>query len=157
MTYKEKLQTEDWKIRRIMIIQKDKYACQICGKLGYDNCLNIVGIKNGDEIKLFDEPLICPDEESLELNVHHKCYRKGREPWDYNDDELITLCPECHKKIHEVSTIPIINNSGVLISNASKCERCGGYGYLPKYSHIQSGVCFKCWGEGVNLNILDNI
>lgn len=27
--------------------------------------------------------------------------------------------------------------------------RCGGSGYMP-YPHIQSGICFRCWGTGVD-------
>lgn len=26
------------------------------------------------------------------------------------------------------------------------CPRCGGTGYLPKYRHIEHGICFKCRG-----------
>lgn len=28
------------------------------------------------------------------------------------------------------------------------CERCGGSGYIQRYSHICNGICFKCNGEG---------
>lgn len=28
------------------------------------------------------------------------------------------------------------------------CSRCGGSGYLSKYSHVQGGVCFRCGGSG---------
>ena len=155
MTYKEKLQTEDWRIRRIWIIQKDNYVCQVCGKLGFDECLVITGLGDGDNVEQLEEPIIAPDEDSLELNVHHTCYRYGRDPWDYPDKELVTLCPECHKKIHEEQTIPVLDDNGRIIKNTTKCDRCGGYGYIPEYSHIQSGICFKCWGEGIILNILD--
>lgn len=31
------------------------------------------------------------------LNVHHRFYRKGAEPWDYELEELICLCDECHE------------------------------------------------------------
>ena len=27
------------------------------------------------------------------------------------------------------------------------CPRCGGTGYLPQYSHIEGGICFKCRGN----------
>ena len=27
------------------------------------------------------------------------------------------------------------------------CSRCGGSGYIPKWSHIANGVCFKCGGS----------
>ena len=41
---------------------------------------------------------------------------------------------------------------GWLIGNLAICDRCGGSGYLPQYSHVEDGVCFKCGGEGVVLN-----
>lgn len=37
----------------------------------------------------------CCGEED-ELQVHHTLYKTGKEPWDYEDNELITLCKECH-------------------------------------------------------------
>ncbi len=39
----------------------------------------------------------CGDVEST-LHVHHKFYVFGREPWEYENDELITLCWECHEE-----------------------------------------------------------
>ncbi len=27
------------------------------------------------------------------------------------------------------------------------CTRCGGSGYIPKWSHIANGVCFQCGGR----------
>lgn len=35
------------------------------------------------------------------LNVHHRYYVKGREPWDYPNNALITLCLNCHELAHE--------------------------------------------------------
>lgn len=34
------------------------------------------------------------------IQVHHLVYRKGRHIWEYDVDELIPLCKECHQKIH---------------------------------------------------------
>ena len=31
------------------------------------------------------------------LNVHHHWYESNRDPWDYPDSGLITLCEDCHK------------------------------------------------------------
>ena len=38
----------------------------------------------------------CFNSEST-LMVHHRIYISGQEPWDYDDDLLITLCEDCHK------------------------------------------------------------
>lgn len=37
------------------------------------------------------------------LEVHHIKYRNGIAPWEYNDDEMITLCMYCHGAIHGLS------------------------------------------------------
>jgi hypothetical protein len=42
----------------------------------------------------------CYDETET-LNVHHKLYRKDANPWDYELEELICLCHNCHQYIHE--------------------------------------------------------
>ena len=41
----------------------------------------------------------CEDTETT-LHVHHKRYFKGRDIWDYSDEELIVLCEKCHKQEH---------------------------------------------------------
>lgn len=83
------------------------------------------------------------------LNVHHTYYTKGCKPWEYENDSLVTLCEDCHKKRHESSRIPIYDHNKKLIDNLIPCDRCGGSGYLPQYSHVEHGICFKCYGEGV--------
>ena len=30
------------------------------------------------------------------------------------------------------------------------CIRCGGTGFIPRYSHVQNGICFRCGGDGVD-------
>lgn len=86
------------------------------------------------------------------LNVHHKYYMQGLKPWEYPNDALITLCEDCHKKRHHESTIPVYNPNLLRIDDLSPCTKCGGSGYLPQYLHIKNGVCFKCGGEGIELD-----
>mgnify|MGYP006366380823 FL=1 len=35
------------------------------------------------------------------LQVHHTYYSGDKNPWDYPDSCLITLCKKCHEKEHE--------------------------------------------------------
>lgn len=35
------------------------------------------------------------------LNVHHRYYEKGMDPWEYPEIALICLCEECHVLVHE--------------------------------------------------------
>lgn len=86
------------------------------------------------------------------LNIHHTYYIKGRKPWEYDKDVLVSLCENCHKKRHETSSVPYYDTDKRLIGNLVTCDRCGGSGYLPQYSHVENGICFKCGGEGVIIN-----
>ena len=45
--------------------------------------------------------LSCGDSDK-ELHVHHLAYRSGTDVWDYDNDELITLCKDCHKEITDI-------------------------------------------------------
>lgn len=40
----------------------------------------------------------CSSEHDLE--VHHRWYIPGAEPWDHPDQCLLTLCECCHKSCH---------------------------------------------------------
>jgi hypothetical protein len=42
---------------------------------------------------------VCQDSNS-QLHVHHKKYFKGRDPWDYENDQLAVLCESCHEDRH---------------------------------------------------------
>lgn len=69
MTYAEKLRSPKWQKRRLEIMERDRFSCQICS-----------------------------DTETT-LNVHHLIYRQNADPWEYGDDELITLCEPCHRRV----------------------------------------------------------
>lgn len=66
-SYSEKLKNPKWQKRRLEIFERDDWMCQLCG--------------NKQET----------------LNVHHKYYEKGKDPWEYEDDALVTLCEYCHE------------------------------------------------------------
>lgn len=73
--YEALLQRPEWKAKKKRIIKRDGCCCSRCG---------------------------CTDRP---LQVHHKYYLNYPDdtkvfPWQYPDDALITLCPDCHKKAH---------------------------------------------------------
>lgn len=75
-SYDDLLKTDEWKNKRDKILKRDNYTCKHCGKTN--------GI----------------------LQVHHKYYNvypngTRPKPWDYPDDVLITLCDDCHKRVHQ--------------------------------------------------------
>jgi hypothetical protein len=67
MTYSEKLKDPRWQRKRLEILERDGFKCKHC------------------------------QSEDKTLHVHHKLYRKGKMPWDYEDEVFITLCHECHE------------------------------------------------------------
>jgi 5-methylcytosine-specific restriction endonuclease McrA len=67
MTYAEQIKTPIWQMKRLKILERDRFQCQKCGST------------------------------SKELHVHHLVYIKGNSIYDYKDSELITLCVDCHK------------------------------------------------------------
>jgi len=50
------------------------------------------------------------------LQVHHKRYIEGKFIWEYDDNDLVTLCKECHTLVHNEIDIPIFNNNSELIN-----------------------------------------
>lgn len=70
-TYWEKLKDPRWQKKRLKIMERDNFACTNCG------------------------------DDSATLNVHHSFYKRGRAPWDYHDQWLVTLCEDCHKAAGE--------------------------------------------------------
>ncbi len=67
-SYIEKLKDPRWQRRRLDILNRDDFTCQKC----------------------FDK--------ETTLHVHHRWYKSGKEPWEYPDDILVTLCEKCHEE-----------------------------------------------------------
>lgn len=72
-TYTELLKDPRWQKKRLEIMQRDEFKCQHC---------------------------FATDKS---LQVHHLAYHKGYMPWEYENDELITLCETCHQNETEDS------------------------------------------------------
>lgn len=69
--YSEQLKDPRWQKKRLEILQRDDFTCQICGH------------------------------KDKTLHVHHVYYKKGLKPWEYKDSSLITLCEDCHHEEHQ--------------------------------------------------------
>jgi len=72
-SYYELLRDPRWQRKRLEIMGRDNFTCTCC------------------------------EEKDKQLHVHHFHYIRGREPWDYPDNLLITLCEECHKEYEKRS------------------------------------------------------
>lgn len=74
LSYNEQIKSPHWQKRRLQILQRDNFTCQICGST------------------------------EKTLHVHHLCYRKDAKIWDYPDNTLMTLCEDCHRMEHEMQS-----------------------------------------------------
>lgn len=72
MTYIEKLKDPRWQRKRLEVLQRDEFTCVVCQAT------------------------------ENQLHVHHRQYRKGADPWDYNDGNFVTLCDDCHQVVKDV-------------------------------------------------------
>jgi 5-methylcytosine-specific restriction endonuclease McrA len=72
MTYAQKLQHPKWQQVRLRLFEDKNWRCEDCGAADRN------------------------------LQVHHHCYLRGREPWEYPLDMLRVLCQECHHERQEL-------------------------------------------------------
>jgi 5-methylcytosine-specific restriction endonuclease McrA len=77
ISYSEKLQNPRWNEKRLSILKRDGYKCRMCGA------------------------------DNAKINVHHIVYLKDRDPWDYPDSLLISVCDSCHTKEHLYEKLPL--------------------------------------------------
>jgi hypothetical protein len=71
MEYWQLLKSPQWQQKRLEKLSLAGWECQNCGS------------------------------KDKELHVHHKQYFKGRNPWEYENDQLEVLCDKCHTVQHE--------------------------------------------------------
>lgn len=96
--YQKKLLDPKWQNKRLEILCRDNHTCQGCqGEMG-----------------------------SSILQVHHKRYILGNEPWEYESKDLITLCSECHSmeefyKEQIKSTVDSLHVNGVSYHQIFEC------------------------------------
>jgi hypothetical protein len=77
--YSEQLRDPRWQRKRLEIMHRDDWRCRKC------------------------------DNHQEMLTVHHHFYLAGREPWDYHESLLVTLCDSCHNAHHERRRIHVYN------------------------------------------------
>ena len=75
MSYAELLKDPRWQKKRLEVLNEAGWQCRYCS--------------SGERT----------------LNVHHKRYRAGAKPWEYESDELEVLCEMCHAALTEASRV----------------------------------------------------
>lgn len=58
--------------------------------------------KRLENLKLANWECINCGNKDDQLQVHHKQYIKGRNPWEYENEQLEVLCNKCHGEMHEM-------------------------------------------------------
>src|SRR5438477_8428340 len=129
--YGDLLYCEEWKAKRREIIKRDNNQCSECYRtvtvfVKHPNKRVFYWMHKNEDF--FDqasfEKFLKADshnyssanaylsEKSFVLHVHHKKYTVNKLPWQYNNDDLLTLCQWCHQKLHEYSTVPTYRVNG---------------------------------------------
>src|SRR5690349_11077196 len=75
-TYKQKLADPRWQRKRLQVLEARDWKCEDCG------------------------------DSKSELHVHHKRYKRGKQPWEYPLDNFSALCWRCHEKRHSPVPTP---------------------------------------------------
>jgi len=177
--YAQYLRTENWKTKRIEILDRDNFRCRECNGYETKNVKNnlktafgtVFGL--GYKTEWIDtQTIIWTDcdgnqriselnksnekpEKKYNLQIHHKKYIIDTLPWNYKNEDLITLCNHCHTETHEKNKIPIYDKKGNQILGIEPCDRCAGTGQIAEYKHVQNGICFKCKGERFNKILIE--
>jgi hypothetical protein len=73
-TYSDLLKSPEWQKKRLVIMKRDKFTCKLC------------------------------KDKTSTLHIHHKSYTPGKKPWEYPDDNLVTLCEYCHTFVEEAKS-----------------------------------------------------
>ena len=68
--YSELLKHPKWQKKRLKILERDKFQCRSC------------------------------EQTDKTLHVHHLYYDYKLKPWEYEDEDLMTLCEYCHGIMH---------------------------------------------------------
>ena len=103
-----------WQKKRLEILNRDGFVCSECGASG----------------------------DGVLLHVHHLYYDQGVAPWECVDESMLTLCDECHEKIHVLKKLLlgrlVSGNSleGLMMELIGYCDSKSG---PPNRQMIESG------------------
>ena len=93
MTYASKFKDPRWQKLRLEVLNESGWECEDCVK------------------------------KDKTLNVHHKFYTKGSEPWEYDIFDFKVLCETCHSGLHD--TLDKIKMSLGELTNSELGRLCG--------------------------------
>ncbi len=123
--YWKKLKDPRWQRKRLEVLELADFTCEQCGS------------------------------KTETLHAHHKIYRKGREPWEYELWELSCLCDSCHETWHMLKDVI----SELLVElDETGIRALAGYGQAlsleagaSAYSRIGSTSAMRAFGHRFGL------
>ena len=68
----DKLRDPRWQEKRLRILDRDRFTCRQC------------------------------DSKNRPLNVYPGYYDPGKDPWEYEDETLVTVCEVCHPRVQNL-------------------------------------------------------
>jgi len=94
--YLELFKDPRWQKKRLEVLELNNWECENCGN------------------------------KKKTLSIHHKHYKKGTMPWEYENFELICLCYVCHNEYHGIldyfKSVGLILNIGYLYRLLGYCN-----------------------------------
>ena len=96
-----------WQKKRLEILQRDNFTC-----------------------------LLCSDTET-ELHIHHKEYKSGKKPWEYEYSNFQTFCKYCHCVVEDLKDkklTPVISSKEY--DESLKCFRISTIFNSPTYGLV---------------------
>jgi len=122
--FQRQLKDPRWQKKRLEILERDEWTCQGCADI------------------------------KATLTVHHKSYDfndgKFADIWDYNGDDLITLCEKCHSE--EEMKLDLLKRE-MFFNLRSMAEDANSLNFIQKLT----GELFKIYGRRVTEYDLDMI
>ena len=115
--YKSLLNSDYWRGYSYAIVKERDWTCEDCGKkFQYQRNM---------------------------LNVHHLTYHNDNKPWQYDKEELLLLCKDCHAKRHgKLNTNIDYKNDGILENNKNNTSEHGLVFYIIVFYIIAIFVVF---------------
>lgn len=127
-----------WEEKRQEILIRDNFTCQVYKKFNPElGEVQVVDENGGVELhRWFNSPATLENFYTIsqsttgytyEINfgdcwpvfpimqVHHKKYINGRQAWNYQNSDLLTICKNCHVLIHKSELIPIYSEDEILL------------------------------------------
>ncbi len=127
----DQYQTENWREKRREILIRDNFTCKICGTFNpsegqvevsneVENCIEMHQYDSENSVYTLSTS-VSPI--TIEINyrrglwlvtpilqAHHRRYIQNRLAWEYENDDFICICQECHNKYHSEVEIPIYDS-----------------------------------------------